>query len=101
MAGFLGENFIDIKVRGSEWQVPLQDVRELITPVPQLTDAARQEIAQLMRQLASVDWQTREKATEALTGFGYLARTILQEELRVNPDPEAQRRIERILANME
>ena len=101
MAGFIRENFIDIRVRGRTWQVPVQDLRELITPVPKLSDAARQEIAQLMRQMASVDWKTREIATEALAGDGYLAKSYLEEELRTNPDPEVQRRIERILTTME
>lgn len=101
LAGHLAENDLEMEVRGSTWRLPLADVRELVTPVPRLNESAQQDLARMIRELGSDDWQTREKATEELESFGYLAQSILREELRTNPDPEVQRRLERILLNAE
>ena len=100
IAGYLGNHDIGIRVRGQEWRVPVADIHELVTPVPRLGEKAQQDIARFIRELGSDDWRTREQATEDLREFGYLARSILQEELRINPDPEVQRRLERILSGM-
>ncbi|MCB1229094.1 MAG: hypothetical protein KDN19_02445 [Verrucomicrobiae bacterium] len=101
LAGYLGESDLEMQVRGASWRLPLTDLRELVTPVPRLTEGAQQDIARLIRELGSDDWQTREKATEELQSFGYLAQSILREELRTNPDPEVQRRLERILLSIQ
>ncbi|MCB1237040.1 MAG: hypothetical protein KDM91_18370 [Verrucomicrobiae bacterium] len=98
--GYLAENFLQMRVRDREWSIPFRDVRELSTPAPRLGESARQEIVRLMRLLGAEEWQARENATEELKGFGYLAHPILQEELRANPDPEVQRRLERILSSI-
>ena len=101
ISGYLAEGDLEMQVRGISWRLPLTDVRELVTPVPRLTEGAQQDIARLLRELGSDDWQTREKATEELQSFGFLAQSILREELRTNPDPEVQRRIERILLSIQ
>ncbi|MCB1085675.1 MAG: hypothetical protein KDM63_01400, partial [Verrucomicrobiae bacterium] len=101
LAGYLAERELAMDVRGLRWNLPLSDVRELITPVPRLSETAQQDIARLLKELGDDDWQTREKATEELQGFGFLAQSILREELKTNPDPEVRRRLERVLANLE
>ncbi len=101
LSGYLAESDVEMQVRGQSWRLPLTDLREMVTPVPRLTEGAQQDIARLLRELGSDDWQTREKATEELQSFGYLAQSILREELRTNPDPEVQRRIERILLTIQ
>ncbi|MGY8642017.1 MAG: HEAT repeat domain-containing protein [Verrucomicrobiales bacterium] len=101
LSGVLANDTISIQVRGKEWHVPVRDIAELITPVPQLAAEAEQSIGKLIRTLGDEKWQTREAATEELAGFGYLAKSVLEEQLRTNPDPEVRRRIERILQVME
>lgn len=100
ISGYLAENFLSVRVRGKDWRVPLRDVRELVTPVPRLSETARQDLSSLIRKLGSVEWQIREKATEDLIGFGFLAKTILEQEHQTNTDPEVRRRIEQVLARL-
>ncbi len=100
ISGYLAENFLSVRVRGQDWQVPLRDVREFVTPVPRLSETARQDLSRLIRKLGSVEWQVREKATEDLIGFGYLAKSILEQERQTNTDPEVRRRIEQVLAKL-
>lgn len=100
ISGYLAENFLSLRVRGRDWRVPLRDVRELVTPVPRLSETARQDLSNLIRKLGSVDWQVREKATEDLIAFGYLAKSILEKEHQTNTDPEVRRRIEQVLARL-
>ena len=100
ISGYLGNVDIGIRVGGENWRVPAEDIHELVTPVPRLGENAQQDIARLIRELGSEDWPTRERATEELKEFGHVAQSILREELRINPDPEVQRRLERILSGM-
>lgn len=100
ISGYLAENFLSVLVRGEDWQVPLRDVREFVTPVPRLSETARQDLSSLIRKLGSVEWPVREKATEDLIGFGYLAKAILEQEYQTNTDPEVHRRIEQVLARI-
>ena len=46
-------------------------------------------------------WQQREAATDELSGFGYLAKSIFEDELRSSRDAEVRRRLERILAGLD
>ena len=100
ISGYLAENFLSVRVRGQDWQVPLRDVREFVVPVPHLSETARQDLSRLIRKLGSIEWQIREKATEDLVGFGYLAKSILEQEHQTNTDPEVRRRIEQVLARL-
>ena len=97
LSGYLVEKDLPMQVRGKTWRIPTSDVRDLITPVPRLNEAAQQDIARLIRELGAEDWKTREKASEELASYGHLAQAILREELRTSSDPEVQRRLERIL----
>lgn len=101
MDGYLVERDLALEVRGEVWRLPLGDVRELITPVPRLSEAAQQDIARLIRDLGADSWQARENATLELRGLGGVAQAILREELKTNPDPEVRRRLERILGGFE
>ncbi len=100
ITGYLAENFLSLRVRGEAWRVPLRDVRELVTPVPQLSETVRKDLSRLIRQMGSVEWQVRERATEELLEFGYLAKSILEQEYQTNNDPEVRRRIGQVLARL-
>ncbi len=100
ISGYLAERFLSVRVRGEDWRVPLRDVREFVTPVPRLSETARQDLSSQIRKLGSLEWSVREKATEDLIEFGYLARAILEQEHQTNTDPEVRRRIELILARI-
>ncbi|NNE90844.1 MAG: hypothetical protein HKN23_04285, partial [Verrucomicrobiales bacterium] len=80
MNGMLGDDTIGLRVRGKEWRLPAADVEELITPVPRLGEEAEQNLARLIRSLGDAKWAVRERATEELAGFGYLAKSVLEEE---------------------
>ncbi|MCF6314103.1 MAG: hypothetical protein L3J39_16770 [Verrucomicrobiales bacterium] len=100
VTGYLSESFLSMKVRGEDWRVPLRDVQELVTPVPQLGETVRKDLARLIRQMGSVEWQVRERATEDLLEFGYMAKSILQQEYQSNGDPEIRRRVGQVLARL-
>lgn len=97
VAGYLAERELAMEVRGAPWRIPLDDVRELATPSPSLTEENRQAITKWVAELGHDDWQTREKATEELKALGFQAQSLLREVLKINADPEVRRRIERIL----
>lgn len=101
ITGYLAESFLSIRVRGEDWRVPLRDVRELVTPVPHLSEVVRKDLSRLIRQMGSAEWQVRERATEELLEFGYLAKSILEQEFQSNNDPEVRRRIGQVLARLE
>ena len=101
VSGHLAESFLDLGVRGESWRLPVADIVDLVTPLPQLSDAKRKDIARLLRQLGADDWQQREAASEELFGFGYLARSLFEQELRTSQDAEVRRRLEQILARLD
>lgn len=100
IVGQLRDAVVPVRFRSELWQIPVEDLSELVTPLPQVSDASRQRIAALIRDLGSDEWRSRESATEELAEFGYLARPFLEEALRVNPDPEVRRRLEKLLGDL-
>ena len=64
-------------------------------------DETRQKIATLVRDLGNVDWEKRQTATEELAEYGFMAKSLMLEALKVTPDPEVRRRIEKLLGEME
>jgi len=99
--GFFQSESLSVKVGERNWRIPLSDIEELETPTPSLGDGALKKIKTLLTSLAADAWVDREKATNELGAFGYLARPVLQQEANKNPDPEVRRRIERILSETE
>ncbi|CAN5353516.1 hypothetical protein BH23VER1_BH23VER1_08100 [soil metagenome] len=93
----LREAVLPIRVRAEIWRVPVGDIIEIVAPLPQMSDASRQRIGELVRQLGSADWEARDAASEELATFGYMAKPLLLEATRTNPDPEVIRRAERLL----
>jgi len=91
---------IPLQAAGITWQIPLRDVESLEIDSPLLTPEVATQLADLVLQLGAVDWAAREAATRELGAFGYLARPVLQRELGSNPDPEVERRIIRILEDL-
>jgi hypothetical protein len=99
--GHVREPVLPVMVRGREWRVPLQDIVSVVYPQPRISDSARTSIAKLIRELGDDDWSTRENATQELREYGYLAKALLVEVLRVSGDEEVRRRIEQILGGMD
>ncbi len=99
--GQIRETVLPVLVRGETWQVPLSDIVDIITPTPRISDETRQKIAALVRDLGNEDWEKRQSSTEELGEYGFMAKAILLEALKVTPDPEVRRRIEKILGEME
>lgn len=95
--GGLNLETIPLQAAGITWQIPLRDIEMLEIDSPLLTPEVATQIADLVLQLGAVDWSAREAATRELGAFGYLARPVLQRELKATPDPEVERRIKRIL----
>jgi hypothetical protein len=99
--GHVREPVLPVTVRGREWRVPLQDIVSVVYPQPRISDSARTSMARLIRELGDDDWSTRENATQELREYGYLAKSLLVEALRVSGDEEVRRRIEQILGGMD
>jgi hypothetical protein len=68
-------------------------------PEPPAVDA--KQLARLVRNLSSADFDTREKAAAALTKLGERAERALRKALADKPGLEMHRRIERLLAVLE
>jgi len=97
IVGQLKERILPVMVRDQTWKIPLGDILEVVSPVPRISDETRQQITTLIRDLGHEEWEMRESATDALREFGYLAKALLQENLRLTPDPESRRRSEELL----
>lgn len=100
ITGFLQLDVLTLNVRGESWEIPVQDIRQIETASPDLTEEVLGNIKTLVAKLGADDWSTREKATRELGAFGYLARSTLQRELSSVTDPEVTRRIERVLSEL-
>lgn len=82
------------------WRIPVADIQQIVVPTPRITDEMRKQIAQRIRKLGDDDWATRERATEELAEFGYLAKPQLLEALQTD-DAEVIRRVELLLARLD
>jgi len=101
ITGLVPLEVLSLRVAGRDWKVPLRDIESLQTPSPELRPEDLATILQFVENLASPDWATREKATRELSAFGHLAASVLRRELRTARDPEAVRRLERLLAGID
>ena len=97
----VGPTVIPTRVKGEEWRVPLQDIVAVVSPQPRISDAARTEIGKLIRALGDDDWRVRESASEELAEYGFLAKSLLIDALRVTNDAEVKRRLEQLIDSVE
>ncbi len=99
--GSLEELRLPVEGLGLSWQVPVRHLRRMSNPVPLTDPAIMRRIGQLIQDLGSENWQTREAASQALRELGALARSSLQEALKAQTDAEASRRLEELLQDPE
>ncbi len=99
--GYLRETVVPVRVRGEEWRIPLQDIAAVVSPQPRVSDAARTAIGKLIRALGDDDWRVRENASEELGEYGFLAKSLLVDALRVTDDAEVKRRLEELIDSVE
>ncbi|MEM7010815.1 MAG: hypothetical protein AAF585_04955, partial [Verrucomicrobiota bacterium] len=100
VVGNLRERTVTAEIGESGWRIPVGDIQQIVVPTPRITDEIRAQIAQRIRKLGDDDWATREKATEELAEFGYLAKPQLLEALQTS-DAEVIRRVELLLARLD
>jgi len=101
VAGHLRERTLDVEVLDTTWRVPVSEIFQVVVPTPRISDTARQSIAEWIRKLGDDTWDIRERATEELAEFGYLAKPQLLEALSQSSDPEVGRRVELLLSRLE
>lgn len=101
VVGQLRGRILKAQIGDSAWRIPVGDIQQIVVPSPRITDAIRQQIAGKIRQLGADDWATRERATEELVEFGFLAKPQLLEALSASDDAEVRRRVELLLAGLE
>ena len=100
VAGSLALEFLSVQVAGRTWQIPLREIVGIELSPPSLDSETLSRIEGLITRLGSPDWAMRESATRDLGAFGYLARPVLQRELATTDDPEVERRLERVLSDL-
>jgi hypothetical protein len=85
---------------GVAWSQPsATPTTQPVTTHPALTPAQEKEARELLKQLGSDDYATREKATEKLIALGEGVQPILKAKLQEkDADPEVVNRIETIIA---
>lgn len=91
---------LSMSVSGHTWTIPVAEITEVELAPPPLDGEKQKQVDQLISHLGSPDWATRESATRELIAFGYLLRPVLQRELAEAADPEVERRLERVLSNL-
>jgi hypothetical protein len=77
--------------------IPLALVQEYSQPQPQPAAGMLQKIKDAVAQLNADDWKQRDRAEAELTAMGSVVAGVLK-QLRPNQPPEAQQRIDQILA---
>lgn len=95
--GTLTEAVLPIRSGKSLWQVPAGDLVGIAAPAPAIPPGARRQIATLIDQLGSPDWQERDRATAKLKRLGPACRTLLYDALKTAEDPEVRRRLAKLL----
>lgn len=100
LAGIPRVTSLTMSVGGRTWTIPVAEIDELELAPPALDGERQKQVEQLISRLGSPDWATRESATRELIAFGYLLRPVLQRELAQATDPEVERRLERVLSNL-
>ena len=98
--GQIKEAVLPVKVREQTWRIPLSDVLEVVSPTPRISDETRQRIAGLIRELGNEEWEVRQAASDELSEYGYMAKALLVEALRLTPDAEVRHRIDQLLNEM-
>ncbi len=96
----VGSTVIPVKVREQTWRIPQSDVVDVISPTPRISDETRQRITTLIRELGNVEWEERQAASDELSEYGYMAKGLLIESLRLTPDAEVRHRIDLLLNEM-
>jgi len=93
----------ELPFRSGEWvlRVPVADVVDVFVPTPTVPDALRDRIAKHIRDLGHPEWKEREKASEALEEFGFVAAGQLKAAFKESNDPEVQRRAKALLDKVE
>jgi hypothetical protein len=100
LAGKLAEGMLPVRRGGVSRQVPTRDVVEIYVPSPTLSDATRNRIAELIRDLGSYDFSKRKSARAALAELGALAQAQLEEAFQHTSDAEVRRTTHQILDEM-
>ena len=101
VSGELRERVFTIQLSGANWQIPVRDVRQVVVPTPRVTDETRSLIANWIWKLGNDDWLVRERATEELAEFGFLAKPQLLEATNLSSDPEVLRRVEWLIQRLD
>jgi hypothetical protein len=79
--------------------VPISLLSEYSQPTPQPASSVTQKIKALAAQLNAEDWKQRDQAEAELTKMGNVVVGTLK-QLRAGQPPEAQQRIDQILASL-
>jgi hypothetical protein len=101
VVGMLEDRMFPVRIASQLCQIPARDITEIRVPTPTVSDSLRKRIAAAIRDLGHSDFKKRERATQSLQGFGYLARALLQEAVAQTNDPEVRRRAEKLLGEVE
>jgi hypothetical protein len=84
---------------GVSVSVPVALLDEYNQPQPQPAANMIEKIKTTVGQLNSDDWKQRDKAEAELTAMGPVVESVLK-QMRASQPPEAQQRIDQILANV-
>ncbi len=100
LVGKLAESSLPLRCGNGPKAVPAHDVVEINVPSPDLSDAMRKKIADLIRNLGAGEYDKRKAAYSALLELGPLARTQLSEVVQQTSDAEVRRAGRAILEKM-
>lgn len=101
VGGYVRERTLDAQMLDTTWRVPVSEIYQIVVPTPRISDSARKSIAEWIRKLGDDEWELRERSTEELAEFGYLAKPQLLDALGQTSDPEVARRLEILLGRLE
>jgi hypothetical protein len=79
--------------------IPVALVEEYNQPTPAPAAGMVEKIKAAVAQLNADDWKVRDRAEAELTSMGAVVVSVLK-EMRATQPPEAQQRIDQILANV-
>jgi hypothetical protein len=100
VSGQLQDPSINCKLAsGVEVSIPVALVEEYNQPRPQPAAGMVEKIKASVAQLNADDWKARDRAEAELTTMGSVVVAVLK-DMRANQPPEAQQRIDQIIASV-
>lgn len=101
ISGRLDRKMVRLRSSDLTLTVPTRHLKHIQRPKRNVPSRLKKEVARKIRKLGHPSWEVREDATERLKEIGALAVPQLEDAKNERKDPEIQRRVKKILKEVQ